>query len=120
MTDYQPKHRPGQGIPMVATGAITGGLVTNLDGTVSGANSTTWLGVASQDAAIGQTYTAWCEGVQRPQAAGALAAGVLVKCAAAGQVTTWVSGVDAVERLVGITLEAASGAGVQVATKFVR
>ena len=120
MADYQPKHRPGAGIPMVATAAITGGLLANLDGTISGANSTTWLGVASQDAAIGQTFTAWCEGVQRPQAAGALTAGTLVKCAAAGQVTAWVSGTDAVERLVGITLEAAAAANAQVATKFVR
>lgn len=120
MAEYSPRHRPGNAIPMVAAGTVTGGLIVNVDGTVAGANSVSWLGVASQDAATGQDFGAYCGGVQRPQAAGALAQGTQVKCAANGQVTTWVDGTDAFSRYVGITLEAASGAGVQVATKFIR
>lgn len=120
MTDYSPKYDPGHSIPMVATGAITGGLMTTVAGATAGADSVTWLGIASQDAASGQDYVARCAGVQRPQAAGAISAGAIVKCAAAGQVTTWTTGTDAFEKAVGIALEAASGAGVQFAVKFFR
>lgn len=46
--------------------------------------------------------------------------GALLKCAANGQVTTFVAGTDTHEKLVGIALEAATGAGVQFAAKFIR
>lgn len=120
MTDYSPKYKPGQAIPMVATGAVTGGLMTTAAGATAAADSVTWLGIASQDAGVGQTYVAYCDGVQRPVAAGAISAGAIVKCAAAGQVTTWTTGTDAFEKAIGIALEAATGAGVQFAVKFFR
>lgn len=120
MTDYSPKYKPGQAIPMIATGTVTGGLMTTGAGAVCAADSVTWLGVASQDAVSGQDYVAYCDGVQRPTASAAVSAGAIVKCAAAGQVVTWVTGTDAFEKAVGIALEAASGAGVQFAVKFFR
>lgn len=120
MTDYSPKYKPGQAIPMVATGAITGGLMSTIAGATAAADSVTWLGVASQDAVSGQDYVAFCDGVQRLTASGAISAGAIVKCAASGQVTTWTTGTDAFEKAVGIALEAASGVGIQFAVKMFR
>jgi hypothetical protein len=120
VADYSPKYKPGQAIPMVATAAITGGLMSTIAGATTAADSVTWLGVASQDAISGQTYVAYCDGVQRLTASAAVSAGAIVKCAAAGQVVTWVSGTDAVERAVGIAMEAAAGAASVFAVKMFR
>lgn len=119
MGEYQPKTDDAIAWNVVATGAITGGLMVNVAGAVCGANDPTWLGVAARDAAIGETVTVWIDDLQRPQAAGSIAAGTRLKTAAAGQVTTWVSGTDAADLLVGIALEAGT-AGNPMTTKFVR
>jgi hypothetical protein len=118
--DYGPKYKPGQAIPMVATGTVAAGNMTTVAGAVAAADSVTWLGVASQDAASGQDYVAFCDGVQRLTAAGAISAGAIVKCAASGQVTTWTTGTDAFEKAVGLAMEAASGANVQFAVRMFR
>jgi hypothetical protein len=120
VADYLPKFKPGQATTRVATGTIIGGLMVTVAGAVAAADSTTWMGVASKDAITGQTFGVYSEGVQYPTAAGAISAGAPLKCAANGQVTTWVDGTDAYSRYIGIALEAASGAGVQFAAKFVR
>lgn len=120
MADYLPKIKPGNSIPLVATGTIVGGLMVTTAAAQAGADAPNWLGIASQDAATGQTFVAFCDGVQRPVAAAAISANAGVKCAAAGQVTTWTAGTDAAHLLVGWALEAATGAGVQFAVKFVR
>lgn len=120
MADYSPKFKPGQAIPLVATGTVTGGLMVTTAAAQAGADAGNWLGVASQDALSGQTFVAYNDGVQRPTASAAIAANAGVKCAANGQVVTWVAGTDAAHLLVGWALEAASGAGVQFAVKFVR
>jgi len=119
MSDYQPKFIEGP-ITITATGTITGGQLCTVAGVVAPADSTTWLGVASRDVVSGQQFAVWFEGVQRLTAAGALAAGTLLKCAANGQVTTWVAGTDGYEKFVGVALEAASGAGVQFAVRMAR
>jgi hypothetical protein len=119
VSDYLPKIIEGP-VTITATGTVTGGQLVTALGVTAPADSATWLGVASRDAISGVPFGVWVEGVQRLTAAGALAAGTLVKCAAAGQVTTWVAGTDGFEKFVGITLEAASGAGSIVATRMVR
>ena len=118
MSDYLPKFTGPR--TMVATGAVTGGRLVTAAGTQAGANATNWTGIASKDAGIGDTFTVFSGDVQRPEAAGAIAKGDLVKCAANGQVTTFVDGTDAVTRLVGVALEAAANAGDQLAVHFVR
>jgi Uncharacterized conserved protein (DUF2190) len=119
--EYLPALIPGDAITVTAgVGGVTGGLMATVGGTIAGANAVDWLGVASRDAAQGVAVGVYAEAVQRVQGAGALAQGTLVKCAAAGQVTTWVSGTDAPDRLVGILLEAISGAGVAGKCKFIR
>lgn len=120
MADYSPKFRPGRAIPQVAAGTITGGLMVTVAGVVAGADSTTWLGVASQDAATGQDFGVFCGGTQYLTAAGAISQGAYVKCAANGQVTTATVGTDSQAAIVGIALQAASGASVQFPVQMVR
>jgi hypothetical protein len=107
MAEYLPKF--DDEITLIASGTITGGLMVTVLGATAGADSATWLGIASRDAVAGQPFGVYAEDVQRPTAAGAIAQGALIKCAANGQVTTFVVGTDTHEKLVGIALEAASG-----------
>lgn len=118
MTDYLPKFTGPYTI--TATAAITGGRIVTAAGAHAAADATTHIGVAKHDAAIGEQVTVFHGNAQRPVAAGAIAKNTLVKCAANGQVTTFVDGTDAVTRLVGVTLEAATGAGDTVAVHFFR
>jgi hypothetical protein len=111
MTDYRPKFKPGQAITRSATGTITGGQLVTVAGAVAAADSTTWLGVADKDVTTGLTFGVLRGGVQYLTAAGAISAGASVKCAANGQVTTFVDGTDAMLRFVGIALDAATTAG---------
>ncbi|TFV83152.1 capsid cement protein [Blastococcus sp. CT_GayMR16] len=122
MPDYLPKFKPGEAytLPTLAAGAIIGGQLVTAAAAVAAADSITWIGVASKDTAAGQPLGVYSDGVQRLVAAGALAVGALVKCAAAGQITTWVPGTDPYERYVGITLEAAAGASSVVAVRMSR
>lgn len=119
MSDYLPKIIDGP-ITLVATGNGSGGQLVTAAGAVAAADSATWLGVASRDFVTGQPFGVWTEGVQRLTAAGALAVGALLKCAAAGQVTTWVPGTDGYEKFVGVALEAAAGAGSVFAVRMAR
>jgi predicted RecA/RadA family phage recombinase len=122
VADYLPKFKPGEAVtlPAVATAAITGGQLVTVAGAPAAADSVTWVGVAAQDVAIGQPVGVYTDGVQRLTAAGAFAAGTPLKCAANGQVTTWVSGTDNYDRYVGLALEAASGAASVVAVRMAR
>lgn len=120
MGDYLPKFKPGRAIPQVAAATIVGGNMVNVDGTVAGAGSTTWLGVASQDAASGQDVGVYTGGTQYLTAAGAISQGAYVKCAAAGQVTTATVGTDSQAAIVGLAIQAASGAGVQFPVQMMR
>lgn len=122
MSDYLPKFKPGEAftLPAVASAAITGGQLVSVAAAPCAADSVTWVGVASRDCAVGDRVGVYTDAVQFLTAAGALAAGTPVKCAAAGQVTTWVSGTDNYDRFVGLTLEAAAGAGSVIAVKLTR
>lgn len=118
MADYLPKFTGPH--TMTATAAVVGGRIVTAAGATAAADSTTFVGIASHDAAIGDQFTVFSGPVERPQAAGVIAKNTLVKCAANGQVTTFVDGTDAVTRLVGITLEASTSAGDQVAVHWFR
>jgi hypothetical protein len=120
--DYLPKFTGGLSHPTRTAGAggVTGGQIVTAAGLPAGAGALDWVGIASQDAAAGQLFVAYSGAVQYPTAAGPIAQGARVKCAAGGQVTTWVSGTDVPDALVGTALEAASGAGVQFPVKFTR
>lgn len=119
MAEYLPKTDDAIAWKVVATAAITGGQVVNVAGTPAAANDATWTGIAGRDAAIGETVTVWLDDLQRPTAAGTIAVGARLKTAAAGQVTTWVSGTDAADLLVGIALEAGT-TGNKFLAKFIR
>lgn len=121
MSDYLPKFNlGGTARTKTASATVVGGQVVTQSGAVAGANALDWAGVAGQDAASGQLITVYSEGVQYVVGAGAVAQGARVKCAANGQVTTWVSGTDVPDALVGTAEEACSGAGVKFAVKFAR
>jgi predicted RecA/RadA family phage recombinase len=102
-----------------AAGAITGGRLVTDDDVVAGANAIDWLGVASHDAASGESYGVYKDGVQRLTAAGAVAKGP-VKCAANGKVTVFVPGTDDPTRQVGTAQEAAAADGDQILVSMKR
>lgn len=124
MSDYLPKFKPGEAISRVTSATVTGGQLLTVSGSntvaPSAAGDRGWLGVASRDAASGQSTGVYCDGVQYLTASAAIAAGVLVKCAASGQVATWVVGTDAYELAVGLSLESAAGAASVIAVKMIR
>jgi hypothetical protein len=120
MGDWRPKFKPGQAVTRSATGTITGGNLVTVAGAVAAADSVTWLGVADKDATNGQTFGVLRGGVQYLVASTAISAGAPVKCAAGGQVVTYVDGTDAQLRLVGITLDAATTTGDVIAVAMAR
>lgn len=109
MGDYLPAKNNGKQT-RVAAAAITGGRLVAVDDQHAAADSATFLGVASHDAAIGKKYGVYpLPGVvHRLVASAAIAKGARVKCAAAGKVATFTSGTDADQLLVGIALQAAA------------
>ena len=119
MVEYLPKTDDSIAWKVVATAAVTGGQLVNVAGAPTTAGDPTWLGIAAHDAAIGETVTAFCDDIQRPTAASNIAAGDRLKAAANGQVTTWVSGTDAADLMVGIALQAGTTGNTFVA-KFLR
>lgn len=109
MSDYLPKHSPGQAITLAASAAVVGGRLVAVTGagTVgpAGADSPAVVGVAGFDAAAGETVTVYRGGVQRLTAAEAVAAGSAVSAGADGKVAA--SG----SNRVGLALTAASADG---------
>lgn len=119
MGDYQPKFVPGEKITRALTGTVTGGRLITVAGATAGADSTTWLGVASRDGVSGDRIMVHTDGVQRLVASGAIALGDRVKCGANGTVTTLTAATDAYDRQVGIALEAAADAA-ELDVKLIR
>jgi hypothetical protein len=97
VSDYLPKFKPGEAFTLTATGTITGGQLVTVAGAVAAADSSPGSAsparrVVRQQSA--STPTA-CSGSPPPAR---WRPGSSVKCAAAGQVTTWVSGTDNYDR----------------------
>lgn len=113
MGEYLSLYRPGEAIPITATAAIIGGQLVKVTGPFSAAPTTAaaddWLGVATNDAAIGAKVTVVSGGVEELTASGAIAAGAVVVSAAAGAVAAG-TGVGRV----GVALQAAAGGKVFV------
>lgn len=91
MGNYSPKFAGGDPpITLMASADIVGGQVVMVSGpsTVAPAAVKTpkWLGVAGHNAKTGEEVSVYKGGVQRPVASGAINAGDLVVCAAAGEV----------------------------------
>ena len=112
MSDYLPPYGSSQGNRQTRTaaGAITGGLLVTDDDVLAGANATDWLGVASHDAATGESYGVYSGGLQNLVAGGAVAKGP-VKCAAGGKIAVFVPGTDDPTRHVGNSQSAALADG---------
>ncbi len=109
MADYVPNHLPGQNVTYIAGGTIAGGQVVVLSATgrvvtVAGAGARNTVGIACHSVVSGQAVTVTRGGEQRPIAAGAITAGVLVKSAAAGAVAAFVPGTDAIDLILGVAL----------------
>lgn len=109
MGDYLPNHLPGNDVAYTAGATITGGQVVYLSGTPRVVSPTTAavrnvVGIACHDAILNQPVTVSRGGEQRPVANGAITAGVLVKSAAAGQVSAFVAGTDAIDLILGTAL----------------
>lgn len=108
MGDYQPHYFPGETIPLVLTGTVTGGQLVTAAGAVAGANATTFIGVADRDGVSGDQINVYADGVHTLTASGTIAVGDRVKCAAAGAVATLAAGTDAYDTFVGKALTAAT------------
>lgn len=119
MSDYLPKYDEGDSVPFIAgTGGVTGGLLVDVNGAISGAGSVV-AGVAAFDAVAGAPVTVIREGVQRLKTSGAILAGDPLKAAAGGTVVKWVSGTDAANLYIGDAWSAAaSGALVDAVFRF--
>lgn len=66
MAEYLPVYKPGQAVTLKASATITGGQVVAVSGSgtvaPAGADSTAWVGVASNDAVTNDNvtiYTDW-------------------------------------------------------------
>jgi hypothetical protein len=121
MGSYLPLYQPGVAPTLKAGAAITGGQVVEITGEhevgPAGVDSTAWVGVAGFDAAAGDDVVVYAGGVQRPVASGAVAAGALLECGAAGTVAT--AATPAHGTVVGVALSAAAD-GESVDVAFVR
>lgn len=116
MGEYVSLYRPGEALPVTASAAITGGQLVKVTGpftvgptTAAGAD---WVGVATNDAAVGEMVTVVSGGVEELTASGAIAAGAEVIPAAAGAVAT--IGAGSVNHRVGLALQAAASGKVFV------
>lgn len=119
MTEYLPKTDDCVQDKVVVTSPVDGGQLVTHAGAPAGANSPLWVGIAARPAGVGETVTVFTGGLQRPVAATNIAQGDRLKTAANGQVTTWVSGTDAADLLVGVAREAAT-AGAKFVARFIR
>lgn len=119
MGDYVPHYIPGEDFELALTGTVVGGNLVTVAGLVAGPTALDWLGVASTDGVSGDKILVRCGRIQDLVSSGTIAAGVAVKCAAAGQFAAWVSGTDSAAAMVGITLKA-STVGVAVPVKMIR
>jgi hypothetical protein len=110
VADYTPTAQPGADYTYSASAAVVGGQVLTLTGagTVGPSAGTTTepiVGIAAHDAAIGARVNVSRGGVQRPIAAGTIAAGAVVRSAAAGQVTTATTATDNPQSFLGVAIE---------------
>lgn len=92
MANYAPLFKPGEAITYSVSADVAAGQVVELTGdrTVApaAADSARVVGVAAFDAKVGDHVTVHAGGVQRPYAAGDIAAGDQVAAAADGKVST--------------------------------
>jgi predicted RecA/RadA family phage recombinase len=118
MVQYSPRFVHGAAVTYKASAAVIGGRVVEVTGdrTVAhaGADSAKVVGVAGNDAAIGENVVVYSGGVQVPLSAGAIVAGAKVTAAAAGKVQTIGAGVNAI----GVALKPAAAADAVVQIKF--
>lgn len=132
MADYIPIYKPGNDITQtVGVTAVVGGNLVML----SAANtvipttgiSIAWLGVATQDAAVGAKVGVTSGGVQELVASGAIAVGAQVTSAAAGKIaslaavtTPTAADVTNTRAIVGVALTAAAADGDKIRVKMAR
>ncbi len=116
MPDYTPRYKPGATLTLTASAAVVGGQIVAVSGdntvATAGAGSAAVIGQAAHDAALGARVTVHTAGrtVHVAVAAATVTAGALLKTAASGQVTPWVTGTDAQQLIIGIALAGAAAA----------
>lgn len=124
MSEYLPPFGSSTGqrrSSVAGASAVIGGRLVTVADVHAAADSVTWVGVASHDAAIGGDYGVYAGvPVQKLVASAAIAAGARVKCAAAGKVVTFVDGTDVHTRLVGVALAAAAADGDEILVRMAR
>lgn len=119
MAEYLPLYAPGRAIARQASAAISAGnlVVVTGSGTVGPTTGATasWVGVAANDASVGDNVTIFAGGIQRIVAGtGGVTAGQLVEAAASGQCVTHTNGTNDFN-VVGLALNTAvAGALVEV------
>jgi predicted RecA/RadA family phage recombinase len=116
---YLPLYLPGDRANITAEAPIAAGQLVTALAAPAGADDATVVGVASKDAAEGETIALFHGGVQRLVAADPIARGDLLKPADDGEVTVYVAGTDAPELFIGIALAAAAEDAI-VPAKFLR
>lgn len=123
MADYIPIFKPGEDITQTvgATAVVGGNLVklsaanTVVPTTAAGSD---WLGVATQDAAVGAKVGVTSGGVQELVASAVIAVGAMVVPAAAGKIAT--VGAGTFGQNVGIAMTAAAADGDKIRVKMAR
>lgn len=123
MTQYLPPYGSAHSDKptITATAAVTGGRLVTIDGLHAAADSVTWLGPASKDAAIGEEFIAFVGApINKLVASAAITKGARVKCAAAGKLVTFVDGTDVHTREVGVALQAALADGDEILVAMAR
>lgn len=123
MAEYLPLHLPGKAYTRTASAAITAGQLVRVSGSgtvaPTSAASADWLGVAGNDAAIGDLVVVYSEGIQRVACTAAITAGANVEGGAAGQVTSHTNG-TADYNIVGLAMTTTTAAGQLVEVSMLR
>lgn len=117
MNEYAALYDEGSAITLIAgTGGVIGGAGVLADGTLAGDAAVGSAGVAKIDAAAGQPFGIYREGIHRAVASGAIAikdplcfaATATVNGVLVGRVRKWIAGTDAVASRIGTAWSAAA------------
>jgi hypothetical protein len=117
MSEYQGLYDEASAVTLIAgSGGVVGGAGVLADGTMAGDAAVGAAGVAKIDAASGQPFGIYREGIHRTTASGAIAvkdplcfaATATVGGVTVGRVRKWVAGTDAVAARIGTAWSAAA------------
>lgn len=117
MSEYQALYDEGSSVTLIAgSGGVVGGAGVLADGTLAGDAAVGAAGIAKIDAAAGQPFGIYREGIHRSMASGAVAvkdplcfaASTTVNGVTIGRVRKWIAGTDPDASRIGTAWSAAA------------